>query len=192
MGCSTSTHRTLNTPTLTKETFQPSKVKLLFVGDASVGKSSIILRYVDDAFSNLPSTIGVDFKTVTVDMEGKEILLEIWDTAGQERFRTVVASYYRNANGYILVFDVTRRETFDNLDYWINQLTENSPSEDSFILIIGNKVDLEADREVSEDEAREFVTSRLCNYIECSAKQNINIDHIFTLALNITVQRKGL
>merc|ERR1719198_1000349 len=97
--------------------------KILLIGDAGVGKSSILLRFTDDAFEeHLASTIGVDFKVKTVQLGGKTVKLTIWDTAGQERFRTLTSSYYRGCHGIIVVFDVNERETFDNLPHWLEEL----------------------------------------------------------------------
>ena len=97
--------------------------KLLLIGDAGVGKSSILLRFTDDAFEeHLASTIGVDFKVKTVTMRGKTLKLTIWDTAGQERFRTLTSSYYRGCHGIILVFDVTDRSSFEHVRMWLDEI----------------------------------------------------------------------
>ena len=98
-------------------------LKVLLIGDAGVGKSSLLLRYTEDKFDEaLGSTIGVDFKVKTVEADGKRVKLTLWDTAGQERFRTLTSSYYRGAQGVVLVYDVTRRATFDDLQRWLEEV----------------------------------------------------------------------
>ena len=130
--------------------------KILLIGDAGVGKSSILLRFTDDAFEeHLASTIGVDFKVKTVQLGGKTVKLTIWDTAGQERFRTLTSSYYRGCHGIILVFDVNERSSFDNLKQWLDELELYSTTAHSSKLLVGNKIDLE-DRQVTEQEATDF------------------------------------
>jgi Ras-related protein Rab-18 len=118
--------------------------KLLLVGDAGVGKSSMLLRFTDDTFDEaLQSTIGVDFKVKMMAAREKRIKMTIWDTAGQERFRTLTSSYYRGAQGIILVYDVTRRETFENLNQWLQEVEVYSPGggKDVVKLLVGNKID---------------------------------------------------
>jgi len=98
--------------------------KILLIGDAGVGKSNLLQRYTDDPFSeNHIATIGVDFKIRTVEFDGKRIKLQIWDTAGQERFRTIASSYYRNAHGFLVVYDVTNTESFQNVGMWLEEIS---------------------------------------------------------------------
>uniref|UniRef100_A0A8D3BL79 Si:dkey-16l2.16 n=1 Tax=Scophthalmus maximus TaxID=52904 RepID=A0A8D3BL79_SCOMX len=100
--------------------------KLLIIGDSNVGKSSLLLRFADNSFSgSYITTIGVDFKIRTVDMEGERVKLQIWDTAGQERFRTITSTYYRNTHGVIIVYDVTNPESFVNVKRWLNEISQN-------------------------------------------------------------------
>ena len=118
--------------------------KLLLIGDAGVGKSSILLRYTDNTFDeHLQSTIGVDFKVKIANKDGKKIKLTIWDTAGQERFRTLTSAYYRGAQGIILTYDVTRRETFEALNVWLQEVDVYSPGGGTNVvkLLVGNKID---------------------------------------------------
>ena len=118
--------------------------KLLLIGDAGVGKSSILLRYTDNTFDeHLQSTIGVDFKVKIAVKDGKKIKLTIWDTAGQERFRTLTSAYYRGAQGIILTYDVTRRETFEALNVWLQEVDVYSPGGGANVvkLLVGNKID---------------------------------------------------
>ena len=118
-------------------------LKILIIGESSVGKSSLLLRFTDDLFDpELAATIGVDFKVKSITIEGdRTAKLAIWDTAGQERFRTLTPSYYRGAHGVILVYDVTSRETFNKLDVWLNELETFSNKPDIVKMLVANKID---------------------------------------------------
>ncbi|XP_071591059.1 ras-related protein Rab-18 isoform X2 [Heliangelus exortis] len=117
-------------------------LKILIIGESGVGKSSLLLRFTDDTFDpELPATIGVDFKVKTISVDGNKAKLAIWDTAGQERFRTLTPSYYRGAQGVILVYDVTRRDTFVKLDNWLNELETYCTRNDIVKMLVGNKID---------------------------------------------------
>ncbi|OON23450.1 Ras family protein [Opisthorchis viverrini] len=132
--------------------------KLLLIGDSGVGKTCLLFRYVEDTFSSsFISTIGIDFKIKTIELEGKKIKLQIWDTAGQERFQTITASYYRGAMGIMLVYDITSRRTFDNISRWMGNI-QSLASHDVEKLVVANKCDMDDRRVVSTDEA-----SRMCN-----------------------------
>uniref|UniRef100_A0A8D2ZN25 RAB18A, member RAS oncogene family n=1 Tax=Scophthalmus maximus TaxID=52904 RepID=A0A8D2ZN25_SCOMX len=117
-------------------------LKILIIGESGVGKSSLLLRFTDDTFDpEQAATIGVDFKVKTISVDGNKAKLAIWDTAGQERFRTLTPSYYRGAQGVILVYDVTRRETFAKLDNWLNELETYCTRNDLVKMLVGNKID---------------------------------------------------
>ncbi|GAA5862820.1 hypothetical protein JCM5296_006792 [Sporobolomyces johnsonii] len=158
----------------------PTTLKLLVIGASSVGKSSLLLRFTDETFlspDETSATIGVDFKVKVVERKGRRWKLSIWDTAGQERFRTLTSSYYRGAQGVILVYDITARDTFDSLASWINELDTfagtGPASRDVVRMIVGNKVDKEYSRVVSTEEGRAFAASREppWMFMECSAKK---------------------
>jgi small GTP-binding protein len=152
--------------------------KIIAIGDSGVGKSSLITQYVDNIFTDsYISTIGVDFKIKTIEHLGKTIKLQIWDTAGQERFRTITTSYYRGANGIIIVFDKTNKQTFLNIDKWLDEVKYHS-KENVKIILIGNKSDL-PDIEVTEKEIIDFCKNNNMCYIETSAKTGNNVDNIF-------------
>ncbi|PIA28539.1 hypothetical protein AQUCO_06900067v1 [Aquilegia coerulea] len=154
--------------------------KLLFVGDSGVGKSSLLLSFTSDTFEHLSPTIGVDFKVKLVGLGGKKLKLSIWDTAGQERFRTLTSSYYRGAQGIIMVYDVTRRETFTNLaDIWGKEIDLYSTNKDCIKMLVGNKVDKESERVVTRKEAMDFAREYGCLFIECSAKTRVNVEQCF-------------
>ncbi|KEH40475.1 putative small monomeric GTPase [Medicago truncatula] len=154
--------------------------KLLMIGDSGVGKSTLLLRFTSDNFEDLSPTIGVDFKVKYVTLGGKKLKLAIWDTAGQERFRTLTGSYYRGAQGIIMVYDVTRRETFTNLsDIWAKEIDLYSTNQDCIKMLVGNKVDKESERAVTKKEAVDFARQYGCLYTECSAKTRVNVEQCF-------------
>jgi len=149
--------------------------KLLIIGDSGVGKSGLLLRFVDDSFTDsYISTIGVDFKIKTIQLNSSVIKLQIWDTAGQERFRTVTSSYYRGAHGIIIVYDVTNLESFENVKMWLNEI-ERYANEGTKKLIIGNKCDLIDSKAVEYSNAKEFADSLGISLIEVSAKPAVNV-----------------
>ena len=153
--------------------------KLLLIGDSGVGKSSIMLQYVDQTFTDTHvSTIGVDFKIITSTVNDKICKLQIWDTAGQERFKTITSSYYRGAHGIIVVYDTTNRESYDNVKIWLEEARRLVSGDPNFILI-GNKSDLSEKRKVSKEEAEEFATDNGIAFIETSAKTNVNVSNLF-------------
>lgn len=132
---------------------------MLLIGDSGVGKSCLLLRFADDTYTeSYISTIGVDFKIRTIDLDGKTIKLQIWDTAGQERFRTITSSYYRGAHGIIVVYDTTDLESFNNVKQWLHEI-DRYASENVNKLLVGNKSDLTSKRAVSFDQAKEFADS---------------------------------
>ncbi|XP_039137514.1 ras-related protein RABC1 [Dioscorea cayenensis subsp. rotundata] len=154
--------------------------KLLLIGDSGVGKSSLLLRFTSDSFEDLSPTIGVDFKVKMVTMGCKRLKLAIWDTAGQERFRTLTSSYYRGAQGVIMVYDVTRRDTFTNLsDVWAKEIDLYSTNQDCIKMLVGNKVDKESERVVTKKEGIDFARQYGCLFLECSAKTRVNVEQCF-------------
>mmetsp|Transcript_21904 Transcript_21904/g.59977 ORF Transcript_21904/g.59977 Transcript_21904/m.59977 type:complete len:144 (+) Transcript_21904:54-485(+) len=117
-------------------------IKLLLIGDSGVGKSCLLLRFSDDAFTtSFITTIGIDFKIRTIDMEGQKLKLQIWDTAGQERFKTITTAYYRGAMGILLVYDVTDEQSFNNIRNWMRQIQQHA-SDNVNKILIGNKCDM--------------------------------------------------
>jgi len=160
--------------------------KLLLIGDSGVGKSCLLLRFADDTYTeSYISTIGVDFKIRTIDLDGKTIKLQIWDTAGQERFRTITSSYYRGAHGIIIVYDVTDLDSFQNVKQWLHEI-DRYASENVNKLLVGNKADLADKRTVQESDAREFATELSIQFLETSAKEATNVENAFlTMAYEI-------
>ena len=153
--------------------------KLLLIGDSGVGKSCLLLRFADDTYTeSYISTIGVDFKIRTINVDGKKVKLQIWDTAGQERFRTITSSYYRGAHGIIVVYDVTDQATFNNVKQWLEEI-DRYACESVTKLLIGNKCDLEDSRAVDVDTAKEFADSLNIPFLETSAKGPSNVEEAF-------------
>eukprot|EP01137_Pigoraptor_chileana_P004619 Opistho-2@46498 len=160
--------------------------KLLLIGDSGVGKTCVLFRFSDDAFnSTFISTIGIDFKIRTIDLDGKKIKLQIWDTAGQERFRTITTAYYRGAMGILLVYDITQDKTFDNIKNWIRNIEQHA-AEDVEKMILGNKCDIEDKRMVTKERGQKLADEYGIKFLETSAKANINVEEAFmTIARDI-------
>lgn len=168
--------------------------KLLLIGNSAVGKSSILLRFSDNIFNEsfLP-TIGVDFKIKTCNLQGKTIKLQIWDTAGQERFKTITSSYYKGANGIILTYDITDKQSFQDVDNWLEEV-EKFAKPNVVKLLVGNKCDLESQRQVTAEEGKELADKMGVQFLETSAKSSINIEPAFiAMAKEIkeNVQKSG-
>uniref|UniRef100_A0AC11CEA7 RAB1B, member RAS oncogene family n=1 Tax=Ovis aries TaxID=9940 RepID=A0AC11CEA7_SHEEP len=160
--------------------------KLLLIGDSGVGKSCLLLRFADDTYTeSYISTIGVDFKIRTIELDGKTIKLQIWDTAGQERFRTITSSYYRGAHGIIVVYDVTDQESYANVKQWLQEI-DRYASENVNKLLVGNKSDLTTKKVVDNTTAKEFADSLGIPFLETSAKNATNVEQAFmTMAAEI-------
>ncbi|CAO3618944.1 unnamed protein product [Mucor hiemalis] len=157
-------------------------LKLLLIGNSNVGKSSLLLRFTDDTFlpqEEVSATIGVDFKVSMMEVNCKMYKLTIWDTAGQERFRTLTSSYYRGAQGVILVYDVSNRDTFDALNTWWNEVNTYCSSPDVVKMIVGNKVDKESSRVVTYEEGANFARKLSTLFVECSAKTKVGVKQAF-------------
>ncbi|KAJ3448590.1 ras and ef-hand domain-containing protein [Anaeramoeba flamelloides] len=154
--------------------------KILLIGDCGVGKSSVMVRFTEDSFTeSYISTIGVDFKVRTVETNNKPIKLQIWDTAGQERFRTITRNYYKGAQGILMVYDVTNMQSFENVKNWSKEV-ENYSDLNLVKFLIGNKCDLEDERAVTKKMGEELGKSLGLRFFESSAKTNDNIEEIFT------------
>ncbi|CDS09371.1 GTP-binding protein ypt1 [Lichtheimia hyalospora FSU 10163] len=160
--------------------------KLLLIGDSGVGKSCLLLRFADDTYTeSYISTIGVDFKIRTIELEGKTVKLQIWDTAGQERFRTITSSYYRGAHGIIVVYDVTDQDSFNNVKQWMQEI-ERYAAEGVSKLLVGNKSDMVDKKVVETDQAKELADSLSIPFLETSAKDSSNVEQAFlTMAKQI-------
>ncbi|XVF76358.1 hypothetical protein PTKIN_Ptkin13bG0260200 [Pterospermum kingtungense] len=154
--------------------------KISLIGDSGVGKSSLLLSFISASAEDPAPTIGVDFKIKLLTVGGKRLKLTIWDTAGQERFRTLTSTYYRDAQGIMLVYDVTRRETFTNLsDVWAKEVELYSTNPDSVKMLVGNKIDRDSERAVSREEGVALAKELGCIFSECSAKTRENVEQCF-------------
>ena len=151
--------------------------KYIIVGESSVGKSCLLLQFIDNRFKDSHDlTIGVDFGSKTIKLnDGTNVKVQIWDTAGQESFRSITRSYYRGSICALLCYDITRRQTFDNLVRWLNDMRDNAYSK-MIILLIGNKSDLKFEREVSTEEGQEFADKHNLIFYETSAKTAHNVE----------------
>ncbi|OPJ74566.1 ras-related protein Rab-18-B [Patagioenas fasciata monilis] len=154
-------------------------LKLLLVGDSAVGKSSLLLRFTGGGFEpQLKPTVGIDFKVKKMVVDGHAVQLAIWDTAGQERFRTLTPSYYRGAQGVVLVYDVTRKETFTGLEGWLKELDTYITKNNTVRMLVGNKTD-KPDREVERKEGLQFARKHSLLFIETSAKTRDGVQYAF-------------
>lgn len=153
-------------------------LKIIVIGDSGVGKSCLLMRFADDKFTpTFVATIGIDFKIRTICLDGKMVKLQIWDTAGQERFRAITASHYRGAKGVAIIYDISNRESFDELPRWLLDLPE--PAECVRILV-GNKSDIEeGKRVVNPEEGKAFAKRHEMLFIEASAQSGIHVDECF-------------
>ena len=161
-------------------------IKLLLIGDSGVGKSCLLLRFCDDAWTpSFITTIGIDFKIRTIELDGKRIKLQIWDTAGQERFRTITTAYYRGAMGILLVFDVTDEKSFSNIRTWYSNVEQHA-SEGVSKILVGNKSDWDEKRVITTEQGQALADELGIGYVETSAKTNSQVeDAFFTLARNV-------
>jgi len=165
--------------------------KLLLIGDSGVGKSCLLLRFADDTYTeSYISTIGVDFKIRTIELDGKTIKLQIWDTAGQERFRTITSSYYRGAHGIIVVYDVTDQESFNNVKQWLQEI-DRYACENVNKLLVGNKCDLTTKKVVDYTTAKEYAEQLGVPFLEASAKNAVNVETAFLNMAGYIKERVG-
>jgi len=153
--------------------------KYIIIGDTGVGKSCLLLQFTDKRFQPVHDlTIGVEFGARMVNIQNRQIKLQIWDTAGQESFRSITRSYYRGAAGALLVYDITRRDTFNHLTRWLEEAKQNS-NPNMVIMLIGNKSDLEHRRAVSYKEGEAFAEENGLIFLETSAKTAANVEQAF-------------
>ena len=156
------------------------EVKIITLGDTSVGKSSFILKYIDDRFSyNYIATLGLDFKQKKIKLKsGEEVRLRIFDTAGQERFKSISINFIKKAHGILLIYDITKRNTFESVKKWMDSILDAS-GEKICILLVGNKCDLEEERAVSKEEGEQKAKEYNLDFFETSCKEGININEVF-------------
>jgi len=153
--------------------------KVVLIGDSAVGKSNLLSRFTRDEFSlESKSTIGVEFATRSVPIDGKTIKAQIWDTAGQERYRAITSAYYRGAVGALLVYNISKSNTFENCERWLSELRDNANAE-TCIMLVGNKCDLKHLRAVSTEDAQAFAQKEGLTFIETSALDGSRVEEAF-------------
>lgn len=169
--------------------------KVVLIGDSGVGKSNLLSRFTRDEFSlESKSTIGVEFATRSIRVEDKVIKAQIWDTAGQERYRAITSAYYRGAVGALVVYDITRHVTFENIERWLKELRDHTDS-NIVIMLVGNKADLRHLRAVNTEDAKDFSEKESAFFMETSALESMNVGNAFTEVLTQiyrVVSRKSL
>ena len=158
--------------------------KLVLIGDSGVGKTNILTRYTKNEFSlTSQSTVGVEFGSKIIKKNDKLIKLQIWDTAGQERYKSITSAYYKGSKGAFVVYDISRKETFENVDKWIGELKTNG-SEDVLIMLVGNKSDLEDKREIQIEEVKKKAEQYKIAFCETSALDGKNVEYAFDILID--------
>ena len=168
--------------------------KILFLGGVGVGKTSIIFRYVNDKLqSNQKSTIGIDYKTKIIEYKTKKIKLKIFDTSGQERFRTLTKSYYQGSDGIIMVFDIKRKDTFEEITYWMEEINKNCDKNSIGLILVGNKNDGDInERKINKEQGINISNIYGFKYIETSALINDNIKECFDLIIYSIFEKRNI
>ena len=166
-------------------------IKLILVGDSEVGKSTILLNYTENYFcEEMVATIGLENKVKTIDIRGLKAKLQIWDTAGQEKFSSLTKGLFRNTDGILLVFDLTNNISFNNIKKWINEVENNSDHKTKKILV-GNKVDMKDNIQVSKNDIDNLCKKKKIKYIEVSGKNNTNVKEAFDTLVNLIIDKKS-
>ena len=156
------------------------KIKIMVIGESKIGKTSLISRYCNNEFLGglYLSTIGIDFQIKHLVLNKKNIRLQIWDTAGQERYRNIAKNYFQSSDGFVIVYDISNIESFEKLDYWIEQIENNSQKFTKMILF-GNKCDIIDDRKINKEEGEEYAKNKNIKFFEVSAKEGTNVNEAF-------------
>ena len=164
-------------------------LKILLVGDASVGKTSLLLRYIDEHFPNKHmATVGVEYRIKIFVYRGFKIKLQIWDTAGQERFHSITNNFFHNADGILFVYDITNKRSFEGIKIWITETEEFGNLKK---LLLGNKCDLKHKKNVSDDEVKQYCNEKNMECYEISAKENINLKEVFERIVELIFKDKN-
>ena len=165
--------------------------KIILIGDSSVGKTNIMSKYLKNQFNeNSKATVGVEFGSKLFNLNGHNVKAQIWDTAGQEKYKAITGAYYKGSKGAFVVYDITRKETFDSVDKWINDLKMLGDPR-LIIIIIGNKCDLEEKREILKEQGEEKAKSFGCAFLETSALSGDNIEKGFEMMINEIFKKFG-
>ena len=165
------------------------KFKILIIGDSAVGKTSLLLKYVDNFFPETHmATIGVEYKTKNIETSKYKVILHLWDTAGQERFKSITKSFFNNANGIVFVYDITSKESFDGVKNWIKDAEPYGKFES---ILWGNKIDLEKKREVKIDSLKEYSLKKKIDVFETSAKTGAKVNEAFEKLVDLIIKSKS-
>ena len=163
--------------------------KIILIGDAGVGKSSLFLKYDSNKFlDNYNSTIGIDYIFKNIEKEKFNLRLQIYDTAGQERYRSLIPNYIKNSDGIFLIFDLTKKQTFDSLEKWLGLIKEQKEIDKNNLIILGNKLDLVSNREVTDEDIDLFKDKNNFQIFTISAKNKENIDECFEAMIDLIVE----
>ena len=167
-------------------------LKILLIGDSYVGKTSLLLKYMDREFpESHMATIGVEFKDKIVQINKKYVKLQVWDTSGQERYRSITKNFYRNADGVMFIFDVTKEKTFENIKNWLLDSEENSNNANFKKILVGNKIDLKEERVIDSERIKNFANKKELKFYEASAKEGTNVDFIFNEIATLILEDKS-
>ncbi|CAD8137047.1 unnamed protein product [Paramecium octaurelia] len=167
------------------------KVKILMLGEGAVGKSSLLNRYVDEKFSeNIQATLGVEYRQKILTQGEKQLIVQVWDTAGQERFRVITPIFYRNAQGVSLVYSVVDKNSFQQVQTWIDNLKDQIDCEQVSIVLVANKCDI-AQREVTTLEGQQLAQKYQIKYFECSARTGAQVKEMYTELVQQILIRRG-
>ena len=156
------------------------KIKIMIIGETKTGKTSLISRYCKNEFTGgaYLSTIGIDFQIKNLTINSKKIRLQIWDTAGQERFRNIAKNYFQSSDGFLILYDISNHESFETLDYWVEEIKSNS-QELAKMILVGNKCDLINERKIKKEEGENYAKNKKIRFFEVSAKEGTNINTAF-------------
>ena len=168
------------------------KYKIMVLGESKVDKTQLIKRYTKNVFGGVYlTTVGMDFQDKIIEIEDKKVRLQIWDTAGQERFRNVTKSYFQSSQGLVLVYDITDRESFEKLNFWVDNIKNNAP-ENVKLILVGNKCDLANERKVSYEEGENYAKNLNIKFFEASARDGTNVNELFFYLANEIYQDNKL
>ena len=160
------------------------KYKIMVLGESKVGKTSLIKRYTKDQFGGVYlTTVGMDFQDKIIEIEDKKVRLQVWDTAGQERFRNVTKSYFQSSHGLLVVYDITDRESFEKINFWMENIKNNAP-ENAKLILVGNKCDLANERKVTIEDGENKARNYNIKFFESSAKDGTNVNELFFYLAN--------
>ena len=160
------------------------KYKIMVLGESKVGKTSLIKRYTKEQFGGVYlTTVGMDFQDKIIEIEDKKIRLQVWDTAGQERFRNVTKSYFQSSHGLLVVYDITDKESFEKINFWIENIKNNAP-ENAKLILVGNKCDLANERKVTIEDGENKARKYNIKFFESSAKDGTNVNELFFYLAN--------